>query len=309
MDPMIRSYATSPRRRPRHGFARLLACSSPLPRSSPEPPLPSPSPPLQGLVGSPAPFDRPGAPVTVPGQGGVAFDGGGGGGGTTTGAGLGGATVGAAVEGGAAGVAAGGAAGVAAGGAAGGAAVGPVGPTGLVAGPEVAATATGPGLPEPGVLEAGGADASGDAPGASVGVVPGGCVAPGSVLGAGEPPATGGALSEGVAVARATWSVVSREPARPNATVARTMLRAPSARTRRVRCGPVTRDGPVTLDTAPSVGPRRRSNMVNPNRGRDRRPGGLAGNRGFSSAAPRGGPRSGPVPTRDGSDTGRPSRP
>ena len=270
MDPMIRSYATSRRRRPRHGLARLLACSSPLPRSSPDPPLSSPSPPLQGLVESPDPFERPGGPVTVPGQGGAAFDRGGDG--ATTGSALGGAAVG----GGAAGVATGGAAGGAAVGggaagvAAGGAAVGTAEATGLATGAGVAATATGPVVPEPGVAEAGGADASGDSPGTSVGVVPGGCVAPGPVLGAGEPPAIGGALSEGVAVARATWSSVSREPARPNAKAARTMLRAPSARTRRVRCGP------VTLDTAPSVGPRRRSNMVNPNRRRDRRPGRFA---------------------------------
>src|SRR3990172_7529438 len=101
MDPMIRSYATSRRRRPRHGSARLLACSPPLPRSSPDPPLSSPSPPLQGLVGSPDPFERPGAPVTVPGQGGVAFDRGGDG--TTAGAAGGGAAGGGAAGGGGAG--------------------------------------------------------------------------------------------------------------------------------------------------------------------------------------------------------------
>lgn len=64
----------------------------------------------------------------------------------------------------------------------------------------------------------------------------------GSVLGFGEPPATGGALISGVAVAPATWLVVSREPARPKATTARTRFTAPRASTRRVRWGPVTRD-------------------------------------------------------------------
>jgi hypothetical protein len=117
------------------------------------------------------------------------------------------------------------------------------------------ATAIGPG-PDvgPGPPDAAGAEASGVSPGPTVGSVTGGWVVVGSPLGTGVPSAIGGALTDGVGVTRAVWSVGPRDPARPSATVARMMLSAPSARTRRVRCAP------VTLDTAPSVGPRMRSN-------------------------------------------------
>jgi hypothetical protein len=117
------------------------------------------------------------------------------------------------------------------------------------------ATAIAPG-PDvgPGPPDAAGAEASGVSPGPTVGSVTGGWVVVGSPLGTGVPSAIGGALTDGVGVTRAVWSVGPRDPARPSATVARMMLSAPSARTRRVRCAP------VTLDTAPSVGPRMRSN-------------------------------------------------
>ena len=181
----------------------------------------------------------------MPGQGGLALEGG-----SWSGAAVGAGVVGLGVGGaGVVGLGVGGAAFV-------GAAVGAAEARGP--GPEVGArlaTAMGPGVADgAGPPDSAGPEASGVSPGPGVGSVPGGCEPDGPTLGLGEPAATGGALTDGIAVACAVSSVGPRDPARPSATVARMMLRAPRARTRRVRCGPVTRD------TAPSVGPRRRSN-------------------------------------------------
>jgi len=219
-----RCYATRRRCRPHRGCERALPRSSPRARSPalPSPWLPRPSPPRHGRVLSPAPFSWPGGPSTLPGQGGWALSDGGviGGSGGNVGSGrsvgLGrGVTTGPGVGGGVGAVGAVGAAVV-------------VGTTGRAVGAGVGGPTVSPGV-GPGVW-----------PGPAVGVGPGGPEPSGPPVGGGDPLATGPAVTAGVAVAPATWFGSSSDPARPNATAARTRLTAPSARARRVRCGPVT---------------------------------------------------------------------